>query len=205
MPVNNGEIVKSWMEFNLADGTIAQMVYHWKVYSAGEVTSADVIAAVEQYMEDIVAAVQAYIDADITLNPTPVQIVDWDATEDAWVIDRNIGTATCTESFSSTVDPLPNQCAPVMVANTARPKSRGRKFFPGFDDNSASGSDMAAAVLTALGTALAHYLADETISGADVLSPGVIRAGVNAFLDFTTGQVNSVIGTQRRRKPGVGA
>lgn len=204
MAVSSGDIIKAVCELTLVDGNKAQNVFHFKVVCATTVTEAAVLAACKQYVEDIYAAVAGYINGSVSLDTVEVDEVDWNPTESFWEVVKYIGTAALADSFSGVSDSLPNQIAPVLLAYTARPKSYGRKFLAGMDETTSVGSDIQTAPLTALGTALSHYLADEVISGADVLSPGIPRASEDTFLEFGSGAVDSIVGTQRRRKPGIG-
>jgi hypothetical protein len=128
----------------------------------------------------------------------------WESGLGKWVTGTLVGSILPTFTHTSTTDPFPNQIAPVLVANTTRPGSFGRKFLMGCVEEMADGSELEAAAITAMGNALNHYIADENISTNNDLVVGVIRKGVNDFREFTDGQVNSIVGTQRRRKPGVG-
>jgi len=205
MPVGDTEVIKGVLEVSLPDGTIAQNVYHFICSFLANQTDGAVVAAVEGYIEDIMGAVSTYLSDGITIAITPVNVVKWDSTTSKWIVDRLLGNIEPSFTHTNTDDDFPNQIAPVLVANTNRPKTRGRKFLPGFVETSALGGDLVAAAITAMGTALNHYLADEQVTVNNDLSPGVPRDGVDDFREFTDGSVNSVVGTQRRRKPGVGA
>jgi len=204
MAIPDGTYIKGVAELELDDGTIVQNVYHFLCDFTSDQPGASIVSAVVDYIEDIFTAVATYLSDGFTINITPVHSVVWDAETADWVVNALIGTGLPSFTHTNTDDPFPNQIAPVLVANTERPKSKGRKFLPGFVETSADGSDLVTAAVTALTTALNNYIADETVSGDSVLSPGVLRKGVESFKAFTDGQVNSVVGTQRRRKPGVG-
>lgn len=205
MAVLDGEIIKAVIEFVLDNGAIIQNVLHFIAEFTSNQTDADVVDACETYADELYEDVEAYIDQNVTVNPLPVHVVAWNDVDDEWFTQRLLGTGTLTINPGSTADPLPNQNAAVLVGNTGRPKSRGRKFLAPFEDTAAVGSEWGAPVLTNLVLALAHYLADETVVGENKLSPGVPRANEDTFLPFTDGIVNSVVGSQRRRKLGVGA
>ena len=205
MAVLTGEVIKAVAEFVLDDGSIIQNIFHFACVFVAEQAEALVVAAVKGYIEDIYAAIDAYISDTVTVNDFNVHVVEWDVSEQGWEVVRFVGADTPAITFTSLDDPLPNQMAAVLVANTYRPKSRGRKFLVPFVETAALAGDLIGAALTALGIALNHYLADENISIGNDLSPGVPRAGVETFLIFSDGVVNSILGTQRRRKPGIGA
>lgn len=205
MAVDNGDIIKAVFELELDDGTKAQHAYHFKAVFTAQQTNSAVRAAVKQYVEDIYTPLLGSVVNTVTVNPTEVDKIAWDPTEGIWKVSEQIGSTLPSLTFTNGGDQAPNQVAPLIRANTSRPKTYGKKFLIGFGEASMAGSDLTGAVLTALATTLAHYLADETVAGADVLSPGVPRKGVNAFEEFTDGVVNSVVGTQRRRAPGIGS
>lgn len=204
MTVQTGEIIKGVAEFVLADGVIIQNVYHFASVFAAPQSDFDVINGVNDYVEDIYDDFDQYVDENVTVNPLIVHVVAFDGGEGIWVTERLLGSTIPDITFTGVTDPLPHQCSPVLVANTGRPKTRGRKFLPPLLDTAADGPDWIGAVVTALGAALVNYLATEVLSANNVLTPGVPRTEENFFNGFTNGIVNSIVGTQRRRKPGVG-
>jgi hypothetical protein len=150
-------------------------------------------------------AVASYMKSTITVNPAEVDRIEWDATDEEWQTKENLGTTTPSVTFTDATDQLPFQIAPVMVANTLRPKTRGRKFLPGFCEDAQQNSYLQTPAMTALGNALAYYLADLTVAGSDRLSPGVPSTATGTFQEFSNGVANDKLGTQRRRTPGIGA
>ncbi len=204
MAVQDGDVIKAVLEFVLADGVIVQNILHWIAEFLAPQTEVDVLSAAEQYAEDLYSEVDQYVDSNVVVNPMTVHEIAWDETDGEWQTDRLIGTTVPSITFTGATDPLPNQTSAVLIGNTARPKSRGRKFLLPFLDNASDGSLWVSAVMTALGLALNHFLADETVTASNVLSPGVPRTSEDLFLPFGTGVVNSVVGTQRRRTPGRG-
>jgi hypothetical protein len=205
MTVSNGDIIKAVAELTLPDGTIAQNVFHFLANFATEETNQNVINACVGYVEDIYDAVKAYIKSTVSLDTVEVDIVDWNPAEGQWKVLFAVGIGFPSVTFTSAAELLPNQVAPVMLAYTVRPKSYGRKFLAGLTEEGTSGSDLVSGLVTVMGTALNHFLADETTSGSNVLSPGIPRVAADTFLEFYNGAVNSIVGSQRRRKPGLGA
>lgn len=205
MSVANAEVVKAAAEFVLPDGTITQLIIHFLADFVADQANADVIHSIEDYVEDILTAVASYLKSTITTNPMEVSAVVWDAVQGIWEVSRSIGQGSITWPGTSTGQLLPNQVAPVLLANTGRPKTRGRKFIPGFVEDSTEASTLNSGAMTALGTALNHYIADEMISVGNELIVGVPSTVTGDFESFGAGDVNDIIGSQRRRKPGVGA
>lgn len=115
-----------------------------------------------------------------------------------------IGYFTPTISMVNASDELPNQCSAFVTLYTSRPKSRGRKFVIPFGEDTQDGTYLTAAALTDM-TDFADELLDNVVF--DVLEyfvPGIPREAVELFLDFTTAVVTNLLGSQRRRRPGVG-
>lgn len=204
MSVVNGDVLKAVANFVLQDGTIMQNVFHFIAEFAGTQTDSGCVAAIKSYTEDIYTPILSYINSGVTAGVLTVDAVSWDPGTAQWQVSANKGEDTLSLTFTSGADSLPNQMSAVLIGNTWRPKSRGRKFLIPFAETAAVVGDLISAVLTALATSLSHFLADETVAGADLLSPGIVRAAADTFLPFSNGQVNSILGTQRRRKPGVG-
>lgn len=204
MTVQTGEVLKAVVEFILANGTIIQNIYHFFTGFVTPQDDDDVVDAIVDYAEEVYASLLSDMSATMTSLPMTVHVVVWDGVEGKWVTDRLVGIDTPIIVGTGTADLLPNQNSAVVIADTARPKSRGRKFFPPFEDTSAVGSEWGAGVITNLALALTQYLMDQVVTPGNDLNPGVPRTGVNEYLPFQSGMVNSVVGSQRRRKLGLG-
>lgn len=101
-------------------------------------------------------------------------------------------------------DPLPRQCAGVIIGKTATRRCQGRKFFAGFGENTQN-----AGLLGVFETgimqigALSWTLARTGGEGTEI-QPGVFNAASGNVIPFIGYRVNPIMGTQRRRKAGVG-
>jgi hypothetical protein len=101
-------------------------------------------------------------------------------------------------------DSLPFQAALVLVGKAVGKRAMGRKFIAGLTEGT-----QAAGVLTV--TAAAHaaallvaYITPFEGLGGGTITPGILtKAGT--FAPFVSGLVSSVLGSMRRRKPGVGS
>lgn len=205
MAVNDTDILKVVVSLLLADNTIAQMVYHFLADFAAQQTNADVLDAVEVKVEDIYTELADEVSDAVTLDSMEVDVVEWDETEQEFLTTQTIGERSPSVTFTEVTEALPNQMAATMGAYTTYPKVRGRKAFPGFAENAADVGTLTTAAATALSGALAEYLGDITISAGNTLSPGVASKSTEAFRAFGSGWINTILGSQRSRKPGVGA
>lgn len=100
-------------------------------------------------------------------------------------------------------DTLPNQSALVLIAKTAGIRGVGRKFFSGLAESQQNAGVMVVGVATALASLLAAYITPFEGIGGGTITPGVLDK-TNSFRPFVGGFVSSLIGSMRRRKPGVG-
>lgn len=205
MAVSNGDVLKVFLELVLGDGTIAQNVFHFKAVFDDDQSASVVSAAVEGYLEDIYAELATYLSDDFTINPSWLHKTAWDPVGAKWAVTYLLDIFTPSFTHTNTDDPFPNQIAPVAVGNTFAPRSRGRKFLMGFVETAALAGDLVTAAVVDLVAAVAIYISEVTISTGNTLTPGVVDEDANTFREFRDGIANTVVGTQRRRKPGVGA
>lgn len=101
------------------------------------------------------------------------------------------------------LDMMPQQTAAVVVGITDS-RRRGKKFIAGIGEGWQSGGVIAGDLVTALDGFGAAWIAGLT-SGIGTHLAGVCRHDGTQFRAFTGYRVNQVLGTQRRRKQGVGS
>lgn len=97
---------------------------------------------------------------------------------------------------------LPRQSAPVIVGITAS-RRRGKKFICGVIEGGQNGGLLDTVLQTHLVVAAQGYIT--TYAGTSTLVPGVCKPDGTDFLAFNSFRVDAILGTQRRRKQGVGA
>lgn len=203
MTVGIGDIVRTAVNFVLADGTLFQNVYHHKRGGVGIVGDQDIVDALEDWAQSLYFELTGVTKNNVVEQLSSVDRIVWDT--DAWVVVENIGTFTPSFVPTKVADANANQVSPFVVFKTARPRSVGRKFlFPLTED------DQSAGILTSTATtaiAAYAYLAvnDIIILPAATLVPGIPRTGVNDWLEFYVAVVTDLVGTQRKRRPGYGA
>lgn len=205
MTVATDTVLRAVVEMVLLDGTIAQNVFGYKTDFILPQGDSVVLAALEAIFEAMYGEILSEIDADITINPGSVDEMAWNGTDDLWEVVGNVGLISPDITFTSITDPLPNQCAPVVVAPTAIPGIRGRKFIAGATDTSALGSSLTGAFVADLAAWGIDYITTYEITANNDLIPGVLSTLDGFFRQFSEVIVNTIIGSQRRRKPGVGA
>lgn len=204
MSVSDNQVLKAVLELVYPNGQIAQNVFWFLTEFAATQQTQDVLDAIETYMEDFYTPITDYIKANLTDNPGDVSRMLWNDTLDKWEVAEDLGQVTPAVPHTSNQQLLPHQVAPYVVGNTERPKSRGRKFLIGLTEDATEGGTLVPLAATALGLVLNYYLADELISAGNELIVGVASTVTGQFLPFTDGEAVDVVGTQRRRRLGVG-
>jgi hypothetical protein len=202
--IENNDVIKCVVEMVLSDGTIAQNVWHYLAGLENSQSDGDVTSAIASVMDALYTLIDDYVGDEIIVNPAYFNIVSWSTELQKWVVDRDLGDETLTWEGASANDVMPNQMAAVITASTARPKVHGRKFFPFFVESSANAGDLIAGAVTALTAAAALWLTPLGLGGNNYLYAMVPSTTDGASLPLTSAQVNSIMGTMRRRKPGVG-
>lgn len=202
MTVTNGDVIKLVVEAVLGDGTIVQNVYYLLAQLAAGQADQSVLNALETYVEAAYAEVISYLSDTVTFNPITADIIEWDGTK--WETTYHIGTEDIDTAPAVVTEPLPNQIAPFATFNTERPKSKGRKFLFGFVEAASDGSFLISACTTAMAAFAAEVITTIVLGPLNELTPGIVRKGVDLFLEFSSAVVTNVVGTQRRRRPGVG-
>lgn len=204
MSVSNGEILKTVFEVTLDDGTIAQNVwYHIASFISPE-GDQDVLDAIEVWTEGMYSNLSPQFVSTMTQNLCTVDKIEFNDLTDIWEVVEHVGTFTPTIGFNNADEQLPNQSSPFITFNTTRPKSRGRKFLFPMGENTQAGTFIVAGTVANLVS-----FADDALDAivVDVLSNlllGIPRVGLDVFLEIFVAVVTNVLGSQRRRRPGVG-
>lgn len=206
MTVNNGDNLKVTMEVTLADGTIAQNVYYLHAELLAQQADLTVVNAIESWIESAYNELSADLVSTITQNLCTVQEIDWNAVKAVWEVVRLVGYFTPTITYGNAGEALPNMTSAFATFATLRPKSRGRKFLFPFGEDRQAGTYLIGAALADMADYATIILNSITLSPLNLLWSGVPRSGVNEFLwPLYVGTVTDLLGTQRRRRPGVGA
>lgn len=203
MSVSNGDILHVVLEGSLHDGSIVQNRHRFKAQFAAPISDATVLTSIKGWVETLYGYVASYIPITTDLRDGTVDVIAWSDPLGRWEVTQNVGIYSPIDTFSPATAELPNQCSAFVIGNTSRPKSKGRMFVFPFTNVSQDGGVLVAGALTALGLLAADYILDDTI-GADVLLNGIVRETENTWLDFLSVTYSDIIGTQRRRRRGIG-
>lgn len=104
---------------------------------------------------------------------------------------------------SFVTEPLPQQMAAVLIGVTAS-RRRAKKFIPGFTEAASNGGVLTGTAVSVLNTYGAAWLAGLTDNSINTAA-GVCDSLGNNFTPLTAVRLDTILGTQRRRKQGVGS
>lgn len=203
MAILAGDIVKTTMSFGILDGTVCQNIFHHQRIGVGVFTDAAIVTAIEEWAEAMYAELVTAIKDDVVALLCSVDRVEW--VIDEWKITENIGVFTPDFVPTLVSEALPNMDSAFVVLKTARPKTIGRKFLPPFGESQQNASYLVAAAVEDVVAWADDAVNDITLQVLDYMRPGVVRTGFDAWFPFTVGIVTNLLGTQRRRRPGVGS
>lgn len=203
MTVVNGDVLRITVNFQLPDGTQYQNVYHMIAQFVASFGDETVVSEVQSWVEAVYATVITMVNSGTAEQVSSVDKVAWTGTE--WEVIANIGTFVPSFVPTGAGDITPNQISPFVVFKTERPRSVGRKFlFPVMETDQNQGV-LAPAAIALLVSYATEVMTDITMAPLSTLIPGIPRTAVNAFFTFLLAVVTDIVGTQRRRRPGVGA
>lgn len=208
MAVNNGDLIKVVQTIGCPSNVIAQNVYYWLMSDPApdNPSNAQVVAAVDTRLDDMYSQLDAEMSDRYEATTFTVERIDWSV--DHWETLENIGTGDIAVQGEDVGGVgMPHGNAAVVTCTTSRPQTRARKFLPGFNETLVDDSELGAAILAVLATYASSWLSAQVVVGAAELIPAVAsQSGPTAgtIMMLATAVVNSIVGYQRRRKPGVG-
>jgi hypothetical protein len=98
---------------------------------------------------------------------------------------------------------LPNVVSIVLLGKAAGLRHVGRKFFGAVEDSYTNINTLTSAGLAIAASTLLAYITPFTGIGGGTITPGVVD-GAGTFHPFVGGVVSTLLGSMRRRKPGIG-
>ena len=203
MAVTAGDILRTGMNFVLNDGTEYQNIYHHERSGVAVMTDAAIVASMADQFELMYDQLAPLVKTNVVATLSTVDEVQF--VEGQWQVVENIGSFTIDFTPTEGTDALPNQCSPYVIFKTARPKSVGRKFLFPMTEASQAGSFLTPGAVLAIVAYADEALTPVPLQALNTMQPGIIRTGVELFLPTFIAVVTNVIGTQRRRRPGVGS
>lgn len=167
---------------------------------SGTCTEAEFLTAAATWVTGLYANLQGVIHNQVDLAEGTLNQVVWSV--DAWVVDRLIGTILPSFTPTDANDMLPHAVAGVISFPTDIPRKFGRVFIPGLSEVQQADSLLVSGAATALANFATALRTAFTAGSASFLYRVLGQGGL--FDDTTGFSVNGLVGSQRKRKPGVG-
>lgn len=202
MAVSPGTILKAVSEMTMPGEHKAQNVWYWRLNSEGDQSEATILTHIAAKLNAIFAEIEDHIHADVTLDTVTVNEWVWDEVE-GWETGIYIGEAALADAFVGAGDMLPHAVAATVTASTTDVNRRSRKSFAGFTETTQDDSKLSVAVVTAVAAAALEWVTAQVILGSDNLDPG-LGGSDGVFYPLAVALVADILGSQRRRKPGLG-
>ncbi len=205
MAITDGDILRVSTNFELQGGTQYQNIYHFIRDGTDPYSDAVHITAIKTRLDAAYDELVAYIHQATTVQLSFVDRIQWNEIVDEWRVTDNIGTWTPALTPVGGTAGLPFQSSPYIIFKTQRPRTVGKKFLFPLVESAQDNTVLESAAVTAI-TAMATILMTAISLGGDAtLTMGVPRTGVNSWYNFLVAVVSDLLGSQRRRRPGVGA
>lgn len=205
MAVLDGDVLRVTCNFELGDGTQYQNIYHYIRDGTDPYSDAAHIFSVNLAVEAMYDELAGLVLDDVVEQLSFVDRVEFNEIVDEWRVVENIGTFTPAFTPSEAGDGLPYTDSPYVVFKTQRPKSVGKKFLFPVSEAQQNESILIGGAVTAIVAYGVAALTCASLGGDATLCPVIVRTGVQTVLPLLVAVVGDVIGSQRRRRPGVGA
>lgn len=205
MSVVDGDILRISCNFELDDGTQLQNIWHMIRDGTDPISDATHVAAILAKLEQIYDKIVAQVVDNVVPKLSFVDRVEFNEIVDEWRVVENIGTFTLDWTPTNANEGLPYQAAPYIVFKTQRPRSVGKKYLFPFAEDQQNETILVGAAVTAMVALGVDVLSGKEVGGDVTLTFGIVRTGIQTWLNFLVAVVNDVIGSQKRRRPGVGA
>jgi hypothetical protein len=180
------------------EGLLAGVVQTRNIFTADVVPSGGDTSHVlwQAYLSSIITPISGIITSVWAITAIELQL----AAAGHWEpFERYVPSWTITGAG----DYLPNLVAFVLLGKASGLRHVGRKFFSGVIESAATANSLTTAALAAAASGLAAYITPFTGIGGGVITPGVTDSA-GTFRPFIGGTVSSLLGSMRRRKPGLG-
>lgn len=202
MAISVGTVLRIVANHVMPGNDLAQNVFNCTFSGSPTSTDeADVLTDIGSWLDDLFTSLDVTVDNEVLAGEFTVYQfdpadVDWD----------EVGSDSGAWTFAGASEMLPHGVAGQVDVLTTDPDVRGRKYIPGIVEGAQEESTLAAAHVANLADFAALWIADYagTATGGTFI-PGIWSPTQGTFRAMLgTAIVNTILGYQRRRKPGVG-
>ncbi len=205
MTVGVGDVVRVVAEWDIPDGTIAQLVYHYLGVSGTTATDAQMATQVEIRLGT--AWVQIAADIANSVLGSTIELYLWDFALNRW--DGIATVQSIGQDGTSVTDMLAHGAAGLVKMFTSASRRQARKYVMGLTEGVVTDGTIGVAPLGRLAL-FAADLDNDIVAGGLTASFGTFNTEPTSPLyetfSVTSGanQAEAIIAYQRRRRPGTG-
>ncbi len=197
-----GEIFRTTLFYSIPNSSVANTV-HYHALEGGSLVDSTCKTSISGFFTTNWVPTWADLAPEVSVcDYGQIDVLNNDGT-----VNRSLGTFVVDiEGGISLAEVMPAAVAAFLMAETALPKVRGRKYLPGLAEGTIADGIFNAGAITTLSALLVYYLASFSPGTGLSFVPGVLSRSLEYFVAFNAaGLVNDVPAYQRRRKPGVGS
>lgn len=203
--IDVSDVLRIVLTFTMPETTVAQLVWHYLVTAGTPETETSVLSFIVNNTVNAFAGI--LVDMSNQVAGDEFEMLKWDFTLNRW--DGVANENTTSIDGVDTIDMLPHGVGPLTVFHTGVGRRRGRKFIPGYVEDT---QDQGILDVGAAARLITHALIfDNDIASATLTSkPGNFNVDplsplFETFAEWNkTAGINTTIAYQRRRKAGVG-
>lgn len=205
MTVGVGDVVRVVAEWDIPDGTIAQLVYHYIGKSGTTATDTQMAIAAEGRLDAAFDNIAADI-ADTYLGST-VDLLLWDFVLNRW--DGIATTPLIGADGLNITEAVAHGAGALIKLFTSAARRQGRKYVPGLSRSLVNSGTIAPAQVTNMAL-FAAELDDDLVAGGLTVAFGTFNTEATSPLFETFAQASggvqaeAIVAYQRRRRPGTG-
>lgn len=212
MTIENGDVMRVTMRYNIAGGVGAENVYYAVWNSIVPIADSVGLTHCTDWMASIHNEFEFFCDTNVTLGVCAVDLVglegvynpDPELNTSKVVVLRNVGTITPDFTPVNNSQQNPAAVAGSITAFTGFPKIKGRKSITGTTIAGIVEGVFNSGTLARLAAMTVKWLAGAP--GVTFMVPGILSHKMGEFVEFNgTGSATNNPGSSDRRKIGVGS
>lgn len=198
MTVSNNDVIRTTVDMRFNAVNVIQNTFHCRYTGASGVSEQSVVDAIRVQLE---GALWVAIDVDISTSITFIAYLNFNVTVNAPMPDA---VPTLVTAGLHVAEVLPLQVAALLSFPSAVSRSIGRKYIAGYTESATDGGGVITVGASApLLIAAANLVGSFTILAGNGIF-GNFVAIPPTFIAWTSGRLDTLFRTQRRRVPGVG-
>lgn len=195
-----GEIYQVAQKFQLPTNDVLFNVYDFLVLS-GSSSDAAMLTMFTNLMQNLYAWMSTDIHSTVNGQEGIVNQLLWDGAK--WLVSRYVGQILPSMTFTGSLDALPSATSALVTFPTYVPRVVGKKYLPPFTEAAQASSVLIGSALANMANYGGALITPVSDAGGTQYQY-VVRRKTGATATPYAAVAESIISSQRRRKPGLG-